>query len=152
MQFYTALTEDLPFKTASAPIHKMMDEYDEVETQLISTWEVADFKRLNEIALRLRNGWKKQSHTAPSSIKSKELYQLIQNTNEKLLLAQSFNKDRFVAKKMSIIEQGKYDQFQFQFVCGFVVPNHFKNGGFKSVSKNISLDYPLKKKKKANLM
>lgn len=152
MQFYTALTEDLPFKTASAPIHKMMDEYDEVETQLISTWEVADFKRLNEIEVALTKWMEKaKPYSTFKYKKSKELYQLIQNTNEKLLLRQSFNKDRFVAKKMSIIEQGKYDQFQFQLFVDLLYQTILKNGGFKSVSKNISLDYPLKKEEESKL-
>ena len=79
------------------------------------------------------------------------MYQLIQNTNEKLLLRQSFNKDRFVAKKMSIIEQGKYDQFQFQLFVDLLYQTILKNGGFKSVNKNISLDYPLKKEEESKL-
>lgn len=152
MQFYTTLTEDLPFETASAPIRKMMEEYEKVESKLILNWEVADFKRLNEIEVALTK-WmdKAKPYSTFKYKKSKELDQLFQNTNEKLSLRQSFNKDRFVAKKVGIIEQGKYDQFQFQLFVDLLYQTILKNGGFKSVNKNISLDYPLKKEEESKL-
>lgn len=152
MHFYNALTEELPFFAAVTPLNNMMEEYHHVEVQMNSGWNIADLKRLNELESAILK-WieKAKPYSMLKYKKSTELSQLLRNTKEKLSASQASNQDNFVVKKISVIEQGKYDHYQFQLFVDLLYHTILKNSSFKSVSKNIILNFPLKKEEETKL-
>ena len=149
--FYETMTQTYPMKAISSGIEALKKEYAAVEESLHKTWSRTDLKKLDDLAIKTEEFLSHADIFITLKPKSIEAQKLIKATRQTLAEKQAVNFQQFASKKTQIIENGRFDQYQYRLFIDLIYKAILQNSGFVSVKRNLSLDKSMDAKDAENL-